>query len=89
MVRNNKNATPEQRAAAVPKAKADNPVGQWNRMMARVVGDRITIVLNGLKVIDGAQLPGLQQRRGPIGFQHHGGPLTPQRVAAMRDRKTS
>jgi len=89
MVRNNKNATPEQRAAGVPKANADKPVGQWNRMMAHVVGDRVTIALNGLKVIDNAQLPNLKEKRGPIGFQHHGGPLPPQRIAAMRKRGMS
>ena len=89
MVRNNKNATPEQRAAAVPKVNADKPVGQWNRMMAHVVGDRISIVLNGMKVIDNAQLPDLKQKEGPIGLQHHGGPLSPERIAAMRKRGMS
>lgn len=83
-VRLNKDATPEERAAGVPKAKADKPVGEWNRMMARVVGDRVTIVLNGLKVIDNALLPGLKEMRGPIGFQHHGGPLPPKQIEAMR-----
>jgi hypothetical protein len=73
-VRNNKNLTPEQRAAAVPKAKADRPVGQWNQMMITMKGDRITVVLNGLKVIDDAQIPGIDAR-GPIGLQHHGGRL--------------
>ena len=86
MVRNNKNATPEQRAAAVPQVNADQPVGQWNRMMARVVGDRVTIVLNGKKVIDNAQLPDLRQTRVAIGFQHHGGPLSAKKVDAMRKR---
>lgn len=86
MVRNNKDATPEQRAAAVPKACADSPVGEWNRMMVRAVGDRVTIVLNGVKVIDNAELPGLKQMRGPIGFQHHGGPLSAKQIEAMRKR---
>ncbi len=85
-VRNNQNATPQQRAAAVPKVHADKPVGQWNRMMARVVGDRVTIVLNGKKVIDNAELPGLEQTRGAIGLQHHGGPLSAKRVESMRKR---
>ena len=86
MVRNNKIATPEQRAAAVPKANADKPVGQWNRMKAHVVGDRITIVLNGVKVIDNAELPNLKQKTGPIGFQHHGGPLPAKKIEAQRKR---
>lgn len=83
MLRNRKDITPEQRAAAVPKAKADNPVGEWNAMLAKVVGDRVTIVLNGVTVIDSAQLPGVKTS-GPIGFQHHGGPLSPKQIAAMR-----
>lgn len=86
MVRNNQNATPQQRAAAVPKANADKPVGQWNRMMVTVIGDRVTIVLNGLKVIDKAQLPDLKQTKGPIGLQHHGGPLSQRQIEAQRKR---
>jgi hypothetical protein len=86
MVRNNKSATPEQRAAAVPKANADKPVGEWNRMMTHVVGDRVTIVLNGLKVIDNAKLPNLKLQQGPIGLQHHGGPLSEKQIEAMRKR---
>jgi hypothetical protein len=34
-------------------------------------GDRLTVVLNGKKVIDQARLPGVPAR-GPIGLQHHG-----------------
>ncbi len=68
----------------MPKANADKPVGQCNRMMARVVGDRITVVHNGLKVIENAQIPDLQEVRGPIGFQHHGGPLSAKQIEAMR-----
>ena len=70
----------------MPKVNADKPVGQWNRVMVRVVGDRVTIVLNGKKVIDNAQLPNLKQTRGAIGFQHHGGPLSAKKVESMRKR---
>jgi hypothetical protein len=34
-------------------------------------GTRLTVVLNGVTVIENADLPGLQLR-GPIGLQHHG-----------------
>ena len=85
MLRNNKDATPKQRAAAVPKTRADKPVGEWNAMLARVVGDRVTIVLNGKTVIDDAQLPGVKTS-GRIGFQHHGGPLSSQQIERMRKR---
>jgi hypothetical protein len=71
-VRNNKELTAEQRAAAVPKVRADRPVGQWNSMDITVVGDRVTVMLNNKIVIENAQIPGLPAS-GPIGLQHHGG----------------
>jgi hypothetical protein len=71
-VRRNQSLTPAQRAAAVPKVCADNPVGQWNSMDITVVGDRVTTRLNGQVVIDDAQVPGLPVS-GPIALQHHGG----------------
>ncbi len=71
-VRNNQSLPAEVRAAAVPKENADQPVGQWNAFDIAVVGDRITIVNNGITVIDNALYPGLD-KTGPIGFQHHGG----------------
>ena len=71
-VRNNKGLTTEQRTAAVPKACADRPVGQWNSMDITVTGDRVTVMLNGKTVIENAQIPGLPAS-GPVGLQHHGG----------------
>ncbi len=64
---------PEVRAACVPKVKADNPVGQWNTFKITMIGDRLTVELNGKTVIENAQLPGVPAR-GRIGLQHHGGP---------------
>ncbi len=72
-VRNDKSLPAELRAAAVPKVHADKPVGQWNAMEITMKGDRVTVVLNGQKVIDGARMPGVVAS-GPIGLQHHGGP---------------
>jgi hypothetical protein len=71
-VRNDKSLSAADRAAAVPRVRADSPVGQWNAMDITLLGDRVTIVLNGAKVIDNARMPGLPAR-GPIGLQHHGG----------------
>jgi len=71
-VRNNKSLKPEERAAAVPKCKADNPVGKWNAFDITVVGDRATILLNSRKVIDNARIPDMPPA-GPITLQHHGG----------------
>lgn len=59
------------RAAVTPRMKADRPIGEWNRMMIRMKGDILNVVLNGKQVIENAQLPGIPER-GAIGLQHHG-----------------
>ena len=61
----------EVKAGVTPKAKADRPLGEWNRTMLTLKGDRLTVTLNGRVVIDKAQLPGVPAA-GPIGLQHHG-----------------
>jgi hypothetical protein len=71
-IRNNKNLTVEQRSAAVPSENADKPVGQWNAFDIVVKGEYITVINNGITVINNAYYPGLNVK-GPIGFQHHGG----------------
>jgi 3-keto-disaccharide hydrolase len=62
------------RAAAAPKRKADRPAGQWNRFLITVRGQKVTVELNGERVIDGAELPDLPAR-GPIALQYHGDPI--------------
>ena len=71
-VRNDESLSPEARAAAVPSENADQPVGEWNAFDVIVKGDRITVVNNGIKVIDNALFPGLDVT-GPVGLQHHSG----------------
>ena len=71
-VRTNEESSPELRAAAVPKKRMDNPIGEWNSMDITVIGDRVSVMLNGKWVIEDAQIPGLPES-GPIGLQHHGG----------------
>jgi hypothetical protein len=72
--RTKKDMPPEVRAACTPKVRADNPPGKWNRFVIRMVGDRLTVTLNGQTVIENAQLPGVPER-GPIALQHHGDPV--------------
>jgi hypothetical protein len=72
--RNDKKQPAEVRAAATPKLKADRPPGQWNRFIITMKGDRLSVDLNGQRVIDNAQLPGIPER-GPIALQHHGDPI--------------
>jgi len=71
-VRNNKDLSPEVRAGATPSENADKPVGQWNAFDIIVKGERITIINNGVIVINNAFYPGLNVQ-GKIGLQHHGG----------------
>jgi hypothetical protein len=70
--RTDKSMPPEVREGVTPRHQADKPVGQWNRFEITMRGDRVTVVLNGIKVIDNAQLPGIAAS-GPIALQHHGG----------------
>jgi hypothetical protein len=63
---------PEVRAGATPRTQADKPVGEWNHYEITLRGDRVSVQLNGIKVIDNAQMPGIPPQ-GPIGLQHHGG----------------
>ena len=64
----------EIKAGVTPKAKADKPLGEWNRTMITLKGDRLTVSINGRVVIENAQLPGIPAE-GPIGLQHHGGAI--------------
>jgi len=64
----------EVRRACMPKTNADRPFGQWNRFEITMVGDRVTVVLGGQKVIDDAQLPDVPER-GPIALQNHSDPV--------------
>ncbi|WP_199221062.1 3-keto-disaccharide hydrolase [Coraliomargarita sinensis] len=70
--RMDKSMPAEVRAAVTPSRKADNPIGEWNKYIITMKGDRLTVNLNGQTVIENAKLPGIPQE-GPIGFQHHGG----------------
>ena len=72
--RTDANMPAEVRAAVTPKKKADKPVGQWNRFVITMRGERLTVVLNGETVIENALLPGVPAR-GPLALQHHGDPI--------------
>lgn len=61
----------EVRAGVTPTEKADKPLGEWNRTMITLKGDRLTVTINGKTVIKDAQLPGIPEK-GPVGLQHHG-----------------
>lgn len=64
-------ADPVVRKGATPKVCADKPVGEWNTMRLKVVGETLNVILNGQEVID-TTMPGAPAR-GAIVLQHHGG----------------
>ncbi|QDU27593.1 hypothetical protein ETAA8_26810 [Anatilimnocola aggregata] len=63
-----------------PKVKADNPIGEWNTFHIKMVGDKVTIHLNG-KLVTDTVLENYWERdkpcyeRGPIELQNHGNTL--------------
>ncbi len=72
--RTDKSMPAEVRAGVTPKVKADRPLGQWNRFVITMKGERLTVNLNGKTVIEEVRLPGVKPR-GPIALQHHGDPV--------------
>jgi len=60
---------------------ADNPIGDWNRCRMRMVGDRITVWLNGVKVVDNVKYQDYRNPDKPIPLidrfelQCHGDPV--------------
>jgi hypothetical protein len=65
----------------IPLKKADKPLGEWNRFRIIMVGEEVTVYLNGELVVDKAKLPNYWEKgkplpeKGPIELQYHGDPL--------------
>lgn len=70
--RNDKSQPPSVRTGVTPSIRADKPVGQWNTFEITMRGERLTVVLNDITVIENAQLPGVPAS-GRLALQHHGG----------------
>ncbi len=70
--RTDSNSSADQRRAFTPAKNADRPIGDWNEMKIQLLGDRISVWVNGEQVVRNAELPGIPLR-GPIGLQHEHG----------------
>ncbi|MDZ7689920.1 MAG: family 16 glycoside hydrolase [Balneolaceae bacterium] len=49
-----------------PLVPADNPVGEWNQMRIKMIGERVTVHLNGRLVVPGVVLENYWNREKPI-----------------------
>jgi hypothetical protein len=70
-----------QKNPSKPLVVADRPVGEWNSFRIRMVGERVSVWLNGKQVVDDTPLENYWDRsrpvfdRGPIELQNHGNTL--------------
>jgi hypothetical protein len=59
-----------------PLHNKDKKVGEWNTFYIKMVGSKVSVVLNGALVVDNAvMLDGKVPAEGPIELQVHGTPL--------------
>jgi HEAT repeat protein len=49
-----------------PAVKADRPVGEWNSFYIKMVGERVTVDLNGVRVVDNIPMENYWERDKPI-----------------------
>ena len=70
-----------QKNRSSPLVVADNPVGEWNRFIILMVGDKVTVYLNNTLVVQNVPLENYWERGkaiypiGSIELQHHNSPL--------------
>ena len=70
-----------QKNPSKPSKNADKPVGQWNTFYIKMVGERVTVKLNGELVVDNVVMENYWERgkpiypTGQIELQNHGNTL--------------
>jgi hypothetical protein len=70
-----------QKSPSRPLVKADKPIGEWNSFAIKMVGDKVTVKLNGQLVTDAVPLENFWERdqpiypSGDIELQNHGNSL--------------
>ncbi len=64
-----------------PSKLMDKPFGEWNSMKITMIGERVSVVMNGEKVVDHVVMENFFDRKipifakGPIQLQTHGGEI--------------
>jgi hypothetical protein len=67
-----------QKNPSQPTHHADRPVGEWNRFRIVMIGEKVTVYLNGERVVDQVTMENYWERdkpiypTGSIELQHHG-----------------
>ncbi len=75
------NNSPVDSKGQKPLKKADKPVGEWNTFHITMVGEEVTVKLNGELVVDKVKLQNFWEKgkplptKGPIELQFHDHPL--------------
>ena len=70
-----------QKNPSKPLVTADKPIGEWNTFFIRMVGERVTVMLNGKLVVDNVVMENYWDRKRPIfekeqiELQNHGNTL--------------
>ena len=70
-----------QKGPSKPLLLADNPIGEWNTFRIRMIGERVTVYLNDVLVVDSVALENYWDRNiaifptGQIELQSHNSPL--------------
>ncbi len=49
-----------------PLVKADRPIGEWNTFYIRMAGDKVTVLLNGIRVVDNVVMENYWERDKPL-----------------------
>lgn len=67
-----------------PSKKMDRPFGEWNSFVIKMIGERVTVIFNGEKVVDHAVLENYfaNQKAGYVAFAK-----SPSPTAAKKDAK--
>jgi hypothetical protein len=71
-----------------PKSNASKPAGEWQAFNITVVGNRVTVILNGTTIIDDEEIPGVtggaldsrEAEPGPVLLQGDHGPVRYRKV---------
>jgi hypothetical protein len=73
---------------AIPSTNAEKPAGEWQKFEITLVADHLTVVLNGTRILDNIEVPGItggaldanESEPGPILLQGDHGPVKYRKV---------